>query len=76
MACYVTMIFFHVRCCSHILNLIVQKGLNVAKEALYKIRESVEYVRALEGRLRKFHKCVEEMHLEDIDSFLRLDVST
>ena len=68
--------FFHVRCCANILNLIVQKGLKVAKEALYKIRESVKYVKSSEGRLRQFHKCVEEVHLDDIGSFLRLDVST
>ena len=76
MACYVMVIFFHVRRCAHMLNLIVQEGLKVAKEALYKIRESVKYVKASEGRLRQFHKCVEEVHLDDIGSFLRLDVST
>ena len=68
--------FFHVRCCAHILNLIVQEGLKVAKKALYNIREIVKYVKASEGRLRQFHKRVEEVHLEDISSFLRLDVST
>ena len=48
----------------------------MAKEALYKIRESVNYVKASEGRLKQFHKCVEEVHLDYIGSFLRLDVST
>ena len=62
--------------CAHILNLIVQEGLKVVKEALYKIRESVKYVKASEGRLKQFHKCVEEVHLDDIGSFLKLDVST
>ena len=33
-------------------------------------------MKALEGRLRQFQKCVEEVHLDDIGSFLRLDVST
>ena len=61
--------FFHVSCYAHILNLIVQEGLKVAKEALHKIRESVKYVKASKGRLRQFHKCVEEAHLDDIGCF-------
>ena len=33
-------------------------------------------MKGLEGRLRQFHKCVEEVHLDDVGSLLRLDVST
>ena len=33
-------------------------------------------MRTSEGRLRQFHKCVEEVNLDGIGSFLRMDVST
>ncbi|KAG4962800.1 hypothetical protein JHK82_039486 [Glycine max] len=39
--------FLHVRCCAHVLNLIVQDGLKVAEVALQKIRDNIKYVRAL-----------------------------
>ena len=38
--------FFHVRCCAHILNLIVQESLKVVGGALDKIRENIKYVKA------------------------------
>jgi hypothetical protein len=37
--------FFHIRCCAHILNLMVQDGLKEIDNALQKIRNSVKYVR-------------------------------
>jgi hypothetical protein len=37
--------FFHIRCSTQILNLIVQDGLKVVSDALHKIRQSVTYVR-------------------------------
>ena len=36
--------FFHVRCCAHILNLIVKEGLKDVDEAVVKVRECVKYL--------------------------------
>ena len=67
---------FHVRCCAHILNLIVQEGLKVVSGALDKIRESIKYVKALEGRMKSFHECVSQVGGINTKIGLRLDVST
>ncbi|KAF7820826.1 zinc finger BED domain-containing protein RICESLEEPER 2-like [Senna tora] len=68
--------FFHVRCCAHILNLIVQEGLKVTNGALFKIRESIKYVKASEGRMINFRECVKQVGNIDTKIGLRMDVPT
>jgi len=46
--------FFHVRCTSHILNLVVQEGVDIAKDVTSKIRDSVRYVKSSTARQQKF----------------------
>jgi hypothetical protein len=51
------------RCCAHILNLIVKDGLDVMKIAIENIRESVAYWTATPKRAEKF---------EEIATFLKV----
>nr|GME03462.1 zinc finger BED domain-containing protein RICESLEEPER 2-like [Ipomoea batatas]GME21272.1 zinc finger BED domain-containing protein RICESLEEPER 2-like [Ipomoea batatas] len=67
--------FFHVRCSAHILNLIVQDGLKVIGDSFYKVRESVRYVKASEGRMKVFEECVEKVGIK-LKLGLSIDVPT
>ena len=67
--------YFHVRCCAHILNLIVQKGLKEIDEAVLKVRECVKYCKGSQGRKQKFLHCVQHVSLDDKKG-LRQDVPT
>ena len=55
---------FHICCCAHVLNLIVQDGLKEIDEAVNKVRESINYVRSSQGRKHKFLECVKHVSLD------------
>jgi len=67
--------FFHIRCCAHVLNLVVQEGLKDIDSVVKKIRESVKYVRGSQIRKKKFLECVNLVGL-DSKRGLRQDVPT
>jgi len=65
----------HFRCCSHILNLVVNDGLKTNQPAISKIRTAVRFVRSSPQRLSKFKECVEFAEITS-KKLLCLDVPT
>jgi len=61
--------FFHIRCPTHIMNLIVQDGLKVVSDAFHKIRQSVAYVREQSRTLQFFERV---RNVGDIDTTIGL----
>ncbi|KAL9372591.1 hypothetical protein Peur_034835 [Populus x canadensis] len=65
----------HVRCCAHIVNLIVCDGLKEINDSVVKIRNAIRFVRSSPSRHLAFKKCAEKLHIECKKS-LCLDVAT
>ena len=67
--------FLHVRCCAHIVNLIVNEGLKDLHDSIAAVRNAVRYVRSSPARLLKFKSCVEREKIE-YKGLVCLDVPT
>ncbi|KAJ9548188.1 hypothetical protein OSB04_020731 [Centaurea solstitialis] len=67
--------YLHMRCCAHILSLVVKEGLKELEDPILRIRSAVKYVRSSPARLQRFKACVEKMKIES-KSLVCLDVET
>ena len=65
----------HMRCCAHILNLIVGEGLKEIYESFTKVHEAMRYVKSSPNRNQTFVGFVERLGIES-KSLLCLDVPT
>lgn len=52
---------FHMRCCAHILNLVVRDSLEVIKDSIEKIRQSVAFWIVSAKREEKFVEAVKQL---------------
>ena len=67
--------FLHMRCCAHILNLIVGNDMREIDAFIAKLREAVRYVKSSPNRNQTFMSFVERLDIES-KSLLCLDVPT
>jgi len=58
--------FLHMRCCAHILNLIVKDGLDVIGVAIEKVRDAVAFWTTTSKRVEKFEDAYRYFKIVDI----------
>ncbi|KAF1895890.1 hypothetical protein Lal_00033953 [Lupinus albus] len=66
---------FHMRCCAHILNLVVKDGLSIISSAVERVRDSVSFWTATPKREEKFKETCEQLNIQ-YDKKLELDCKT
>ncbi|XP_070019485.1 zinc finger BED domain-containing protein RICESLEEPER 2-like [Nicotiana tabacum] len=66
--------YLHVRCMSHIMNLVVQDGIKESTVSIERIRQAVRYIGQSPARWKKFQECCDEGNL--VRKSLCLDVPT
>ena len=62
-SCIVGCKFLHMRCCAHILNLIVQDRLKDIHESIAKVRNVVRYAKSSLKRFEKFLEAVKDSNI-------------
>ncbi|XP_024313494.1 zinc finger BED domain-containing protein RICESLEEPER 2-like [Brachypodium distachyon] len=67
--------YFHVRCCAHIVNLVVKDGAACLEDLISNLRETVKYFKKSPARLHKFVEICRDLRI-DVGEHLHLDVCT
>ncbi|KAL4293436.1 hypothetical protein AHAS_Ahas18G0127900 [Arachis hypogaea] len=67
--------YLHMRCCAHILNLIVKDGLKEIDDSITRIRNAVKYVKSSPMRCESFKACIERESI-NYKGVVSLDVET
>ncbi|KAK2663701.1 hypothetical protein Ddye_002275 [Dipteronia dyeriana] len=67
--------YLHLRCCAHIVNLIVNDGLKEMHDSVVAIRNAVKFVKSSTSRFDRFKKCVEHEKIQN-KGLVVLDVPT
>jgi len=66
--------YLHVRCCAHILNLVVKDRLTKIQSSISKIRNAIRYVRQSLNRMDRFRNCNREAIVQE-KCIVQLDVA-
>ena len=67
--------YLHVRCCAHVLNLVVEEGMKDHHLSITSVRNAVRFVRSSSGTTAKFKECVSFAGIT-CKKLLCLDIST